>query len=183
MIFAIKLIVAAQGLSLICDKNVKLAKEIKAKKLGIKVGGGSQDIADYIINQKKNTALSWFNAIALFSVINAFLILSNTNLNFLIGLGSITWIGYIAQILSARLGGQIVFIGFIFELSIAWFFYFVRKQSAKDIRWLFAGLIVYSLDSLLLIPIKGYLGVAFHIFVIVMILQYFKFSRLANTNT
>lgn len=132
-------------------------------------------------DQKINASLSWFTAIAVLSVINALLIVFKANVQFMIGLGAVQWIGYISQVLAAKFGAVYLFVGLLFNLSIAWFFYYVRKNASSNEKYIYVGLVVYTLDALLFIPITGYLEIGFHIFVIIMISQYFRFNRLKHT--
>ncbi len=106
----------------------------------------------------KNGA-GWFLAIAGLSILNSVLTMSGTHFHFIFGLGVteiVDAIGRQSGTTGSALGLVVnVFIGGVFLL----FWNFARKGE----KWAFlAGMGLYAVDGLILVPFKDYLGLAFH---------------------
>jgi hypothetical protein len=114
------------------------------------------------------SAAGWFLAIAGLSILNSVLTMSGTNFHFIFGLGIteiVDAIGRQSGTTGSALGLIVnVFIGGVFLL----FWNFARKGE----KWAFlAGMGLYAVDGLILIPFKDLLGVAFHAYALFRIYQ------------
>src|SRR5262249_57537687 len=106
----------------------------------------------------KNGA-SWFLAIAGLSILNSVLAMSGTGFHFIFGLG-------ITEIVDAigRQGGTTgSALGLVVNLFIAGVFYMFWHFARRGEKWAFvAGMALYAIDGLILVPFKDFLSVAFH---------------------
>src|SRR5215470_16424030 len=106
----------------------------------------------------KNGA-SWFLAIAGLSILNSVLAMSGTGFHFIFGLG-------ITEIVDAigREGGTTgSALSLVVNLFIAGLFYMFWHFARRGERWAFlAGMALYAVDGLILVPFKNFLSVAFH---------------------
>ena len=126
-------------------------------------GSGSSTTA--IVEQKlraeqivKNGA-GWFLAIAGLSILNSVLTMSGTHFHFIFGLG-VTEIVYAVGRQSGTTGSAL---GLIVNVFIAGLFLLLWNFARKGEKWAFlAGMALYAVDGMILIPFKDFLGVAFH---------------------
>lgn len=106
----------------------------------------------------KNGA-SWFLAIAGLSILNSVLAMSGTGFHFIFGLG-------ITEIVDAigREGGTTgSALGLVVNLFIAGVFYMFWHFARRGEKWAFlAGMALYAVDGMILVPFKEFLSVAFH---------------------
>lgn len=106
----------------------------------------------------KNGA-GWFLAIALLSIVNSALTMSGTNFHFIFGLGITEIVDAVGR-QSGTTGSALSLVvnGFIAGVFLL-FWNFARRGE----KWAFlAGMGLYAVDGLILIPFKDLLGVAFH---------------------
>jgi hypothetical protein len=106
----------------------------------------------------KNGA-GWFLAIAGLSILNSVLTVSGTSFHFIFGLG-------ITQIIDAvgrQAGTTGSALSLIVNLFIAGVFLLFWNFARKGEKWAFlAGMALYAVDGLILLPFKDFLGLAFH---------------------
>ena len=106
----------------------------------------------------KNGA-GWFLTIAGLSILNSVLSMSGTGLHFIFGLG-------ISEIVDAigRQGGTTgSALGLVVNVFIAGVFLMFWNFARRGEKWAFlAGMGLYAVDGLILVPFKEFLSVAFH---------------------
>lgn len=109
----------------------------------------------------------WFYWVAGLSMINTMLNFFEADINFMLGLG----ITQFADAIAIEFDNTIVkSIALIFNLSIAFLFFYLGKKANERKKWAFiVGMIILALDSLIFFFIEDYFGLGFHIFAIVMI--------------
>jgi hypothetical protein len=106
----------------------------------------------------KNGA-GWFLAIALLSIVNSVLTISGTNFHFIFGLG----ITEIVDAIGRESGTTGSALSLVVNLFIAGVFLLFWNFARRGEKWAFlAGMGLYAVDGLILIPFKDLLGVAFH---------------------
>jgi hypothetical protein len=110
---------------------------------------------------RKNGA-NWFYWIAGLSIINTALVMTESNVNFIIGLG----ITQVIDALMKQIGGQVViFMGLLINLSIAGFFVLLGLRANQGRRWAFLlGMVLYALDGGIFLLVSDYLSFGFHVF-------------------
>ena len=115
----------------------------------------------------KNGA-GWFLAIAGLSVLNSVLTISGGNFHFIFGLG----VTEIVDQVGRQTGVTGSTLGLIVNLFIAGVFVLFWKFARTGAKWAFlAGIALYLIDGLILIPFKDFLGVAFHAYALFRIYQ------------
>lgn len=101
----------------------------------------------------------WFLAIAGLSILNSVLTMSGTNFHFIFGLG----VTEIVDVVGRQAGRTGSALGLIVNVFIAGVFLLFWNFARKGEKWAFlAGMALYGIDGLILIPFKDFLGVAFH---------------------
>lgn len=106
---------------------------------------------------------SWFFWIAGLSVVNAVVLLAEGGWRFLIGLGLTD--------LVVELFGPGNWSALFFALIIAGMYVLFGFMGRKRRTWGFVvGIVMYSLDALLLLPIRDWLSIGFHVFALVFII-------------
>lgn len=109
----------------------------------------------------------WLDWIAILSVVNALIAMSNGQLSFLLGLG----ITAVANGMAAN--GEISPIAsLLITAAAASFFWLMGRFAKMGQKWaLILGMLVYTLDGvvLLTLPVQPWLMIAFHVFGLVMI--------------
>ncbi len=137
------------------DQENKMREKIEAQmKLAGKLKGGA----------------SWFYWVAALSIINSVIVLANGNWSFLFGLGATQIVdglvvGVVAE--APNMANVARFFGFGLILLISGLYVTFGWFANKRKRWAFiVGMVLYGLDSLILLPVADYLGFAFHIWVL-----------------
>jgi hypothetical protein len=106
----------------------------------------------------KNGA-GWFLAIAGLSILNSVLTMSGTSFHFIFGLG----ITQIVDAVGRQAGTTGSALSLIVNLFIAGVFLLFWNFARKGEKWAFlAGMALYAVDGLILLPFKDFLGLAFH---------------------
>jgi len=106
----------------------------------------------------KNGA-GWFLAIAGLSILNSVLTMSGTNFHFIFGLGITT----IVDAIGRQSGSTGSVLSLVVNLFIAGVFLLFWNFARRGEKWAFlAGMGLYAVDGLILLPFKDILGVAFH---------------------
>jgi hypothetical protein len=106
----------------------------------------------------KNGA-GWFLAIAGLSIVNSVLTMSGTNFHFIFGLG----VTEIVDVIGRQSGTTGSALSLVVNLFIAGLFLLFWNFARRGEKWAFlAGMGLYAVDGLILVPFKDFLGVAFH---------------------
>jgi hypothetical protein len=106
---------------------------------------------------------SWFLWVAGLSMLNSVLSLSGSGLRFIFGLGFAQVVDAFAHAAGATGTVLDLFINGCVAAVFVLFWNFARKGE----KWAFTvGLVLYSLDALLMLVFKDFLGLAFHAYVI-----------------
>jgi hypothetical protein len=106
----------------------------------------------------KNGA-GWFLAIAGLSILNSVLTMSGTNFHFIFGLGTTE----IVDAIGRQAGTTGSALSLVVNLFIAGVFLLFWNFARCGEKWAFlAGMALYAVDGLILVPFKDFLGVAFH---------------------
>ena len=130
---------------------------------------GNKPFSPEKVIETANSAANWFRTIGAFSVINAVLTAFNAQIVFVIGLGATMVLD--ALMMSAHTGVQggaliaVTVAGYAFELMILGSVFLVWHLARKGLVWAYlVGAILYSLDSLIMLAVQDWVGVAFHAF-------------------
>jgi hypothetical protein len=127
-------------------------------------GGLLEERQEAVRNIKRGA--NWFYWVAVFSLLNFLLVVSDASLSFLIGLGTTNIFAHIGHELDARLLtcagiATLVFIGLFIIFG-----YYSRKLKV----WAFViGMSLYFTDALLLVYIQDWLSLVFHIIALVFL--------------
>jgi|ERR1700674_2730373 len=118
---------------------------------------------------KIKRSASWFDWIAIFSVVNAVISLANGNWHFVLGLG-------ITEVITALSGaGQGRVIGLVITVIVAAFFWGMGYLTKKGQMWaLILGMVLYVLDAGILALGHDWLSVAFHAYALFMLSRAFS---------
>lgn len=125
--------------------------------------------------QLKNGA-NWFLWIAILSIANAFMLVLNLGWSFVFGLGITQIIDYLFFLVTEEIGFNFYnTIGFIINTGICGIFILFSIFANKKQKWAFiAGIILYSIDALLMLVLGDFLSVAFHGFVLYGVIKGMK---------
>jgi len=122
------------------------------------------------LEKKFYASISWFFWIAGLSFINSILFVTNANISFTFGLGITQIIDVFGMVLAEERSEYYRYLTFALILLATGIFalmgYFARQRK----RWaIIVGLVLYALDSIILLTVQYWIGFLFHIFVIIMI--------------
>ena len=105
------------------------------------------------------SSASWFITIAVLSVVNSVLAMSGAGIHFIFGLG----FTQIVDALAHQVGGAGVVLDLVINGIIAGVFALFWNFARKGQKWAwYAGMGLYAVDALLLLPAKDLLSIAFH---------------------
>ncbi len=112
---------------------------------------------------------SWFDWIAILSVVNGAIALGNGNWNFLLGLGVTTVLNAYAR------AGQISpTLSLAVTVVVAAFFWLMGRFAKSGQKWaLILGMALYALDGILIVPYELWLMIAFHVYALIMLARAF----------
>ena len=118
---------------------------------------------------KIKSSASWFDWIAIFSVVNAVISLAHGGWHFVLGLG-------ITVVITALSGeGQGRVIGLVITIVVAAFFWGLGHLTKKGQMWaLILGMVLYVLDAGILVWLQAWLSVAFHAYALFMVSRAFS---------
>lgn len=112
----------------------------------------------YMHLRQLNSGATWINTIAAFSLINCVLLLIGAKIRFIIGLGITDIIAYISTMEPGFLVFAIIINILISALYLLFGYYAKRKHA-----WAFITTIVlYSIDSLLILLLQDWISLVFH---------------------
>lgn len=126
----------------------------------------------------KNGA-GWFYWLAGLSLVNSVVALVGGNLNFVFGLGITQIVDGLALGLYETYGNFVIkALALGVDFCVSGIFILFGVFANKRHKWAFiAGMVLYSLDSIIFILIKDYFGLAFHAFALYLIFRGFKASK------
>lgn len=133
---------------------------------------------DDLLRRAKSGA-NWFYWIAGLSLINSIIFLFGGNLSFIAGLGITQMLDAVVDQISGSEGFSAVkIITFAVDAILAGVFILCGMWANKLEIWAFVvGMVLYILDTILLLAIGAYLPVAFHAFALFMIFRGFSAAR------
>jgi hypothetical protein len=134
-----------------------------------------------VIDRAKK-ACGWFGAIAAFSLINSLLIFFKSSVTFVIGLGATMIVdGFITgarQQATPALASVLTVIGILINLILIGVFVLIWFLSNRGSRAVYiTGMVLYLLDALLFVLFKDFVGVAFHVFFLYMLIGGYGFIK------
>ena len=120
-------------------------------------------------NQMKGGA-SWFFWIAGLSLINSIMLLTKTDMRFVVGLGLTDMATYLSKDLA--LTGKIISLAVTAAIAGLFLFFGVAARARK--KWAFnTGMVIYGADAMLLVPGHDYLSIAFHVLALFFLVRGF----------
>jgi hypothetical protein len=118
---------------------------------------------EQLLHQRRRGAL-WFYWVAGLSLVNSLASLSGQHWRFILGLG----ITQVADALAAHSGRGFGAVALMDAITVGGFALLGRFALRGQV-WAFAvGAVVYALDGLIFLGLRDWVGVAFHVFVLVM---------------
>jgi hypothetical protein len=109
-----------------------------------------------------------FYWIAALSVINSFVYIFGGGITFVVGLGLTQIVDGLASGVAGGVPGAAALIravGIVINVGIAGVFAFFGFMAGRNRRWAFlVGMLLYALDTVLVLVFKDYLGFLFHLF-------------------
>ena len=126
--------------------------------------------------QSRRGAL-WFYWIAGLSLVNSVVALAGLNWRFIIGLG----MSQIVDTLATR-SGRGLSAAILFDALLIGGFVLLGRLAVRGHAWAFlVGVALYGLDGLICLLVHDWLGVGFHVFVVILILKGFQAARQLGT--
>ena len=123
------------------------------------VGSPNQEAMRLQIEQALKGSASWFVVIAGLSILNSVLSMSGAKITFIFGLG----LTQIVDAIAHGAGGAGFALDLVVNGVIAGVFVLFWNFARKGEKWAFlAGMGLYAVDGLILLPFKDYLAIAFH---------------------
>ncbi len=134
------------------------------------------------LTMRLHKGANWFYWIAGLSLVNSLIFAFGGNLSFVAGLGLTQIIDAIASVVGQNSGSSIVkAMAVIFDFVVAAIFAGFGVFARQSQVWAFiAGMILYVLDTLLILYLGSFLSVAFHAFVLYMLFRGFSAARQLN---
>ncbi|MEW5743597.1 MAG: hypothetical protein AB1938_32090 [Myxococcota bacterium] len=117
--------------------------------------------------QQVKSGLSWFNIIAVLSVLNSVLIMTKASIIFPVGMGVTQVFAGVGAVLSEKGSSVWNVLAFVGTLVAASCVFVVGRLARAGHRWAWlVGMVAYGLDGLLLVPFGDWIGVGFHVWAI-----------------
>ena len=130
-------------------------------------GRGPDAVARYQLEERSKSGAHWFYWIAALSLITSVIALTGSGWGFIVSLGVTRIVDAIAGQVAQETGGAVKVVAFVFDLIAIGIFAALGYFAAKRQTWAFVvGLVLYLLDTVILIVVGDWLGVAFHAFVL-----------------
>ena len=124
------------------------------------VAGGTRQT----LEQRRLSGARWFYWVAGLSLINSLASLAGQQWRFILGLG----ITQLADALAVHSGRGIAVVA-VMDAGIVGSFVLLGRLAQRGRVWAFGvGAVIYALDGLIFVGLKDWIGVAFHVFVLVM---------------
>ena len=123
----------------------------------------ADDKRERLLRLRRSGAL-WFYWVAGLSVVNSLASLTGQQWRFILGLG----ITQLADALAVHSGRGIGAVA-VMDAAIVGGFVLLGRFAEQGRVWAFAvGVVIYALDGLIFVGLRDWIGVAFHVFVLVM---------------
>ncbi len=117
-----------------------------------------------VLERRRRSGALWFYWVAALSLVNSVVALTGQPWRFIIGLG----ITQLADALAARTGHGGVTVALI-DAAVIGGFVLLGHFALRGRLWAFGvGAAFYALDGLIFLAVRDWVGVAFHVFVLVM---------------
>lgn len=127
-----------------------------------------------ILQKQLSSSASWFYLIGALSLINTVVALSGSDWGFVIGLAMTQIMDAIAR----EVGVVGMAIALVFDLTIAGTFIVFGFFASKRHKWAFiTGMVVYALDTLLVLPAQIWLSFFFHLVALYYIFKGFQAGK------
>ncbi|MBV8051097.1 MAG: hypothetical protein JOZ80_07910 [Acidobacteriaceae bacterium] len=121
----------------------------------------------------------WFYWIAGLSMINSLVVLRGGNLHFVVGLG----ITSVVDGLAKRAGEAGPVVDLVISGFIAAIFVLFGRFAVKTEKWAFvSGMALYGIDGVVLVCLRDYLAVGFHVFALYAIYRGYKAAKLVQVS-
>lgn len=115
------------------------------------------------LQARMRSGAGWLMAVAIFSVVNSALMMTNAKIHFIVGLG----VTQIVDGMGKATGAAGTIAGFVVTLITAGVFLLFWKFAREGQKWAFlAGMTLYALDGLIFLGFGLWLDLAFHAFAI-----------------
>jgi len=124
-------------------------------------------VARYQLEERTKSGAHWFYWIAALSLITSIIALMGSSWGFIVSLGVTRVVDAIAAQVAHETGSAVKVIAFVFDLIAIAIFAGLGYFASKRHTWAFVvGMVLYLLDSVILIVVGDWLGIAFHAFVL-----------------
>lgn len=149
----------------------------------VKASGGTVDpnspvniqgsvMENYRLERGIRNGSSWFYLIGGLSILNSILYIFDANLMFVVGTGITQLVdviaGYLVTELPGTAGSVIRVLGLLISIAISGIFILFGYLGRKKYKWAFiTGIILYSLDGVLMLVFSEYYGLIVHLIAII----------------
>jgi hypothetical protein len=119
------------------------------------------------LESRRRSGALWFYWVAALSLVNSVVALTGQEWRFIIGLG----LTQLADAVAAKGGHSLVLVAAV-DAAVIGGFLVLGRFALRGHLWAFlVGAIFYALDGLLFLVVRDWVGVAFHVFVLVMTIR------------
>jgi hypothetical protein len=162
---------SGKTLKTVRDENIKNSLE--------RLGKNKTEISAKLELRQKS-AISWFYWIAGLTLVNIVLLVTNSSISLLFGLGGSNLAVAIGTGLSRSSGNWVFqFTSMVIAVSLAGIFMFIARRAESNPKFVSLGLLLYALDLFFVLLLGDFLSLSFHIFAIMAIsLQYYSAKNL-----
>lgn len=131
-------------------------------------------VSKMVAATRARAGAKWFYWIAGLSMVNSIVAFTGGNFHFVVGLGITAFVDGVAKRLaSAGAVLDLIINGFFAGVLIVFGSFAIKMQ-----RWAFIlGMTLYAFDGLLLLRVRDYLAVGFHVFALYAIYSGYKASK------
>jgi len=131
-------------------------------------------VSKMVTAARARAGAKWFYWIAGLSMINSIVVITGGNFHFVVGLGITAVVDAVAK----RVGGAGSVLDIIINGCVAGVLVLFGTFAIKAQKWAFlVGMALYTLDGLLLLGVKDFLGVAFHAYVLFALYRGFTAAK------
>jgi hypothetical protein len=127
------------------------------------------------LEERCRAGARWFYWIAALSLVTSLVSLSGNQWGFILSLGVTQVIDALAAGLAEGVGNTAKIVALVLDLSIVGAFALAGYMAERRMGWVFAvGMGFYSLDTLLFVYVRDWLGIGFHLFALYCIFGGFR---------
>jgi hypothetical protein len=127
-----------------------------------------------VVAQLKSGA-NWFYWIAGLSLFNSLIFFLGSDRGFALGLGMTEFIDGFGQVFAERMGEVYRYAAFALDIAVIGLFVFLGYSAGKRHAWAFIiGMLLFSLDGLLLLLVKDWLSVGVHLLALFYLMRGFQ---------